>query len=81
MKQHFLSESFLSELADGRLLVVAGDVVPDDPVSIEVVEHPDAQLGLAVVSELVAVVGLGLALLVTAKTDLPPIFYIFKSFF
>ena len=72
MRQCFLSESFFSELADGRLLVVAGNVMPDYSIGVEVIEHSDAQLGLAVVPELVAVVGLRLALLVTAKTDLPP---------
>ncbi len=49
--------------------------MPDNPVGVEVVEHSDAQLGLAVVPELVAVVGLRLALLVTTETDLPPNFF------
>ena len=45
-------------LADGGLLVVAGDVVPHHAVRVEVVEDADAELGLAVVAELVAVVRL-----------------------
>jgi hypothetical protein len=35
-------------LADKGLLVVAGDVVPDDPIAVEVVEH--AQAGLVIFS-------------------------------
>ncbi len=40
--------------------MVACDVVPDDAVGVEVVEHGNAQLRLAAVTKLVAVVGLGL---------------------
>jgi hypothetical protein len=47
------------QLADGRLLVVAGDVVPLDVVLVEVVEHSQADLVLKAVLVVVAVVGLG----------------------
>ena len=40
--------------------MVAGDVVPHDAVGVEVVEHPDAELGLAAVPQLVAIVRLRL---------------------
>ena len=47
------------DLADGGLLVVAGDVVPLDAVGVEVVEDAQAGLGVGVVAVLVPVVGLG----------------------
>ncbi len=50
--------SSLRPLADSGLLVVTGHVVPDDAVGVKVVEHADAQLRLAVVAKLVAVVRL-----------------------
>jgi len=36
-------------LTDGRLLVVAGHVVPLDTVRVKVVEHAQAGLGMALV--------------------------------
>jgi len=38
--------------------VVAGDVVPDDTVRVEVVQHADAQLWLAIVAQLIPIVRL-----------------------
>ena len=64
MKEIFLISfsllSLICPLADGGLLVVARDVVPDDAVRVEVVEDSNAELGLAAVAQLVAVVRLGL---------------------
>ena len=51
------------ELANGGLLVVAGDVVPLDVVVVEVVEHGQADLVLGSVLVVVSVVGLGQLLL------------------
>ena len=51
------------ELANGGLLVVAGDVVPLDIVVVEVVEHGQTDLVLGAVLVVVSVVGLGQLLL------------------
>ena len=49
------------ELADGGLLVVAGNVMPFDAIGVEVVQDTQAHFGLVDVAvlSLVAVVGLG----------------------
>ena len=54
---HVLQE-LVGVLADEGLAVVAGDVVPLDPVQVDVVQDPHAGLGAAVDVEL-CVVGLG----------------------
>ena len=41
----------LDVLADDRLLVVAPDVVPLDPITVEVVQHRHAGLGLSVLEQ------------------------------
>ena len=44
-------EVSLDVLADDRLLMVAPDVVPLDPIPVEVVQHRHARLGLSVLEQ------------------------------
>ena len=46
-------EMALHVLADDRLLVVAPDVVPLDPVTVEVVQHRHARLRLTVLEKFI----------------------------
>jgi len=51
-------EMSLNVLADDGLLVVAGNVVPFDSVSVEIVQYSHARLGVTVLLDLLSVVGL-----------------------
>lgn len=51
-------EMSLNVLADDRLLVVAGNVVPFDSISVEIVQNSQARLGVTVLLDLLSVVGL-----------------------